>query len=493
MQDIGSKTKDSLIWNTSLKLGFQVFRFAISIVIARILDPRDFGIMGIASMIILYSDNLTSLGLNRSLIRNKEISDMHVNTVFTINFSISLLFTSIIVIFSQRIADFFNMPELRSVMLSLSCIFIISTFYQIPLTLMRRQLDFRIVALAELYRGIAQSLITLILAVQGLKYWSLVSGFISSYILALIYVLIKVKWKPEFGFKKAALKDVFSFGIWNFMRVQISQVNEFADKFIIGKFLGADLLGFYDKAYSTVSMQKGSFTAQISSVMFSSFSRLQSETGEVIRKYLKKTLSVTSLITFPLNICLFALGEHFVTLLLGPKWEPMIPVLRVMSIAYIFYTISDMCSNINICMGSYVKQTVREGCCNIILVILSLVAVNYGIEYVAFTVLGIYALIFFMTFQLTKEVIEMTWKDLVESLMPASIGSVLMLAVISILKRYIIQETNLANFVMLLVSGGSIYGVAVLFPRYPLIEEYRYSMISHVKNIFSKGSALSKD
>lgn len=492
MQDIGAKTRSSLIWSTSSKIVYQVFRFAISIIIARILDPRDFGIMGIATMVIMYADNITSLGFNRALVHKKDINEKHINSVFTLNLTISICLTLLIVLLSSRIAGFFNILELGNVLLSLSCVFIISSFYQMPLTLMKRRMNFKVVALTDLFRGILQSLATLILTLLDFGYWALVIGFIISNIFGVIYIYIRVRWVPKIKYDHAAMKYIFNFGLWNFIRVQTLQINEHADKFIIGKFLGPVLLGFYEKAFSTVAMQKSSFMMQINSVMFSSFSRLQSETNDKMKKYLKKTISITSLVTFPINMGLVALGTHFVLVLLGDKWQPMIIPLKIFAIAFVFNNLTGLCASLNIGTGNYVKQTVREGACNILLICVCLLAVNYGIKFVALGVLLVYVLTFFMTFQLTRKNIHMNWAELIESILPATIGSLGMLAVVVLLKKTYFIEVNAANFILLSVIGGVTYLALIFSPKYQVLEEYRTSGINYIKNVFDRFNAVSK-
>ena len=140
--DIGSKTRSSLIWNTSLKIIYEVFRFSISIIIARILDPKDFGIMGMASMIVFYANSMTNFGFNLALIQRKEINKDHVNSVFTIDIAISFIFTVVVVLLSTPIASFFRTPELTNVLLVLSLVFILTSLYKMPQTLMKKNVKY---------------------------------------------------------------------------------------------------------------------------------------------------------------------------------------------------------------------------------------------------------------------------------------------------------------------------------------------------------------
>jgi teichuronic acid exporter len=173
-KDIGNKTKESLIWSTFLPAVFQLLLLAVSILIARILSPEDFGIMGIASIIIFYSDSFSSFGFSTVLIQKENISREHVNTVFTINLSISICLLLLTCILSKTAAIFFNVPELRTVFPVMSFIFIITTFYTIPETLLRRDMHFKSISKIEYIKGTSQSLIALLLAWLSFQYWSLV-------------------------------------------------------------------------------------------------------------------------------------------------------------------------------------------------------------------------------------------------------------------------------------------------------------------------------
>ena len=159
-EDLGSKVKSSLIWNTSLKAVYQAFKFIISIVIARILDPKDFGIISVATMIIFYANNIMHFGLNVALIQRKEISDKHINSVFTVNLIIAVTLTGICILLSPYIALFFDMPELKNVFRVLSPLFIILVFHGMPVSLMERDFNYKIVAIAGLFQGILSPEIT---------------------------------------------------------------------------------------------------------------------------------------------------------------------------------------------------------------------------------------------------------------------------------------------------------------------------------------------
>lgn len=447
--------------------------------------------MGIATMMIFYANSLTNFGFNNALIQKKEINEKHISSVFTIDIIISLILTIGIIFLSHHIAVFFHMPELTNVLLVLSPIFIITSFYQMPITLMKRDVNFRVTSLTEFYQGIIQSVVTLVLAFLGYRYWSLVIGFVVSYTLGTLYIIFKVKWKPEIKYVHEAMKDIFNFGMWNFMRAQMYYISGYADKFIVGKFLGAAFLGLYEKAYSIVAMQKESFSMPFNAVMFSSFSRIQSKDNDQIKQHFKKALSISAVICFAVNMGLFLLGTHFVMVLLGSKWEPMISSLKIFSIAFVFIPLNGLIASLNIGMGSYKEQAIREGVCSILLIIVCLLVVQNGIEYIAFGFLFTSFLQFILTFQLTKKDINIGWLGMAESLRPAIISSLIMASMILFSKKFFLHETNAVNFIMLLGIGCSSYILAILVPNYHILEEFRKPIINRIRYIFNRIFVIS--
>ena len=485
-KDIGSKTKSSLIWNTSLNIGYQIFRFVIAIIIARILDPKDFGIMAFATMLVFYADSIAQFGFSQVLVQRKVISKEHINSVFTFNIIIALFFTMGTILASTRISKIFNTPELTNVLLFLSPIYIILNLYRMPITLLRREVNFKTIALANFYRGILQSFVTLTLAILGFKYWALVIGLVTSYAFGIPYILNKVKWTPKIIYSHNAMKEIFNFGMWNFIRAQVVSINEYAEKFIVGKFLGVAMLGFYEKAFSTISVQKQAFTMGFNKVMFASFSRIQSEQSDKVKKYFKKSLAISSLFSFPISMGFFILGTHFVLLLLGKKWEPMIVTLKIFSVAFIFSSINQLITSLNIALGDYKRHTIRIGFCALLLIIISLSVVRFGIEFVALGVLFVNSLNFLVIFKLAKENLCIYWVDLIHSLFPSVIGSLIMVLMILFCEHFFFQEINYVNFIILSGIGAISYLLAVFVPRYHILEELRKPIIISIERIFKK-------
>ena len=204
---------------------------------------------------------------------------------------------------SGKISIFFNILELQYVFWALSSIFIITSFSLIPECILKRNLQFKLFSKIELTKALTSSVITLSFALLDFKYWSFVIGLIACHLITTPIAIYYSKWTPKIVFNKQAINEIIVFSIWNFVNSQIRMINDYFDKLIVGKFLGASLLGFYEKSFTLAFTPIESISYRISGVMFSTFSRSQND-PDSLRWYLKKSLIVSSMICFS-DFCWF--------------------------------------------------------------------------------------------------------------------------------------------------------------------------------------------
>lgn len=295
---IDSRTKEGLFWSTGLKIIFEVFRFGISIVIARILDPLDFGIMAIGAMVIYFSNSMSDFGFCNALVQRKEVHAVHINSVFTLNFGISLALTAAILLLATPLSRFFNSPQCAKVLMLMSAMFIVRTFYDISSALLRREVRFKFVAKIYFLQSTAQSLLALAMALIGLRYWSLVWSNLVALLLVTIILVNRADWRPRLIYNHRAMRPFYEFGFWNFIRAQLYFVNNYIPQFFIGRSLGPTSLGFFEKAYSITSIPLNSLMQPINTVLFSTFSRLQEDTTELV-DWFQKLLIIQSVLIVP--------------------------------------------------------------------------------------------------------------------------------------------------------------------------------------------------
>ncbi len=455
------RTKQGLYWTTSLKIVYEIFRFGISIIVARILSPNDFGIMAIGAMVIYYTNSLSDFGFNNALVQKKVIDKVHINSVFTLNLGISVFLTLLILTLSPGIARYFNSEESGKVLMFLSSVFILKTLHDIPESIMRRAVNFKFLSILNFIQSLTQSLIVLTLALSGFKYWSLVWAHIFSLFLATAVLLYKAKWKPCIKYDHKEMKAIYDFGMWTFIRGQLYSVIIGTPRIIIAKCMNSMFLGYFVKAFDLSSMPRESISASISSVMFSSFSRMQGNREE-LRKWFLKMLQVQSIILLPLLLGISALAPYCILILLGEKWRMSIVPLQILSITNSITMINSLSASLNMAVGDYKRSTLRAAYGCVLLILFCLFSVRWGVTGVCYAYLFASIVFLILGLDLVLKNTSLSIITVVSTIAPYIMINLLMVFVVKMFSYNLFQEIHLINMISLILIGGIFYILCII-------------------------------
>lgn len=482
---IGRKTVESILWYTIAPILLQIVRFGSTVILARILSPHDFGIIGIASAITFYCNNLSTFGLGNAIVQKKEITIDHVHTFFTINIFISIILCFVFVSFAENISNFFEIKELADVIKGYSLIFILTSFYTIGYTKLRRNLEFKQLSMNEITKTFFSVATSLTLALAGYQYWSLLIGSLVSVSIATVSINFRARILPRILFRKQAFVELYNFACWNFFSQQIRLVSEYLDKLIIGKFLGATPLGFYEKSFSIACMPNEQIANKIGVVAFSTFSRSQGDMEE-IRYYFIRIFTITTFAVFPIYFGLFAVSDSFVLVLLGQKWEAMIPSFKILLVAFFVSSLSSIFSTANIACGNHKGDTkIRLACLTVSAPCVGLVAKN-GIELVAVVIFLHNFLFLFCSTYLVKSKLSLSTQTIIKIIFPALTGAGLMLIIILIAHKLFFVNPNAIYLLLEIIFGTMIYGIWFLctkFKEWHFMKLKFFSILSRLNNI----------
>ncbi|MEA3468713.1 MAG: lipopolysaccharide biosynthesis protein [Thermodesulfobacteriota bacterium] len=460
-EDLSSRTKSGLKWNTAMKIVSQVVRFVVGIILARILDPLDFGIMAIGHMIIHYTNSISDFGFINALVQKKDLQQVHIDSVFTLNLIVSVILCILVAASSTAIGNFFNSPESGKVLFFMSFLFIIRTFRDIYMALLRRRVLFKAVATTIFIEHSCMSIIALLLALSGMRYWSLVWATIIATGLAGVLFFIQTKERPRFQYHHKAMKSIYSFGLWNFLRAQLFFINQFITQLIVGKLFGPVALGYFEKSHQLASMPRESIAAQINAVMFSSFSRLQTDTEKLKEWFLKITIMETILVV-PILAGLIAVADHFIIVVLGEKWAPSIISLQILSLGVIFQVLNGLIASLNVGTGRFKRQALLELPGTILFILLCYPLSKWGINGIAacYTISMLFVSI--VTFHLVRESLNLSLIQFVKPILPYLVVNVLMVVFVQWLARVFFHHYSITNLLVLVSAGGSFYLCATM-------------------------------
>ncbi len=486
-QNNGEKksTRIQIYWNTLVRIPPLLINFIISIIVTRILAPKDYGILGIAMMFIAYANLFTNFGLGEAIIQKEIYNKKIFNSIFTFNLLVSLLLACGFYFTAGLIAEFFQSPECKMAIRVLSLFFIITSFPVIPSAILRRDLNFKTLAFLDIFQSLLMSAITLTLAWIGLGYWALIYGQLIPLAIVAVIFCVKAKYIPFIYYNHSLMKDVYNFGGWNFFRTQLWFLSQQVDKFIIGKWLGPVQLGYYDKALTLGATPYSIITMNINAVMFSSFS-INKDNIPQLKESFMKSVALISFINFPIYLGLITVAPYFVYSILGNKWAPMIIPFQIALVGLLFKSFFGLNASLNVGVGRYKEHAMRSLYALIIFSILCVIFVRQGIKGIAigFLLFCVFELVLLM--DLSRKVIQLELSDLSNSILPGMISSVIMFIVSFISSILLFKEYSLINMMIVTLIGIITYVLCILLNKSPLATEFKLYILKDIKKYLLK-------
>lgn len=342
---MGNNVASSFLWKFFERGSSQIITMIIQIILARILLPRDFGVLAIILVFVNLASIFVQKGFASSLVRKKNTSEQDYNTVFVISEGIALLFIIIIFLVAPLIAAFYNNHEIILYLRVLSISLLFGAFYSIQSAILIRNMQFKIIFYSSLSATIISGLLGIIAAYSELGIWALIIQTLSQQIVLCIATFAVCDWRPKIEFSRESFEDIFAFGSKILVAELISIGVEDLRTLIIGKKFSSTDLAYYDRGQYYPSATMRGIYDTIASVMLPVLSREQDCLSK-LAKTLEKSLCLAIFIVTPLYVGLAAVADIFIPVLLTEQWNASIPYLQIFCIyqlAFPIYGIMRQC------------------------------------------------------------------------------------------------------------------------------------------------------
>lgn len=335
MASLRDKTISSVFWSALQKIGSRGVSLIASILLARLLTPKDFGLIGMLTVFIAVSQTLVEGGFNKALIQKKEVTEEDFSSVFYINLVLSCFLYIVLFFTAPLIANFYEQPILVSMTRVLSLVFVINAFSYVQRAKLERNLRFKTLMFIHLPSTIISGVVAIIMALTGFGVWSIVGQQIVMRVAYTIQIWIYAKWKPLLLFNKDKAKELFKYG-GNLMVVDlINTIYKNIYLIVIGRFYSAASLGFFQNAQSLIKMPTSTLSGILKSVTFPVFSSIQDD-KVTLKKGYKKAMQQLVFWLAPIIFLAVALADPLFRFVLTDKWLPAVPYFRVLSVLAIF-------------------------------------------------------------------------------------------------------------------------------------------------------------
>lgn len=328
----------NLIWRFLERSGAQIVTFMVSIVLARILDPKVYGTVALVTIVITLLQVFVDSGLGNSLIQKKNADDTDFSTVFYFNVAMCSTLYLVLFLCAPLIANFYEEPTLTPVIRVLGITLIISGLKNVQQAYVSKNMLFKRFFFATLGGTIGSAVLGIIMALYGFGVWALVGQHLFNLIVDTIILWVTVKWRPKLIFSFRRLKGLFSFGWKLLVSSLIDTTYKELRQLIIGKKYSGEDLAYYNKGQHMPNLIIVNVNSSINSVLLPTMSKEQSN-KEVVKAMTRRAIKTSSFILWPFMVGLGVCAEPIVRLLFTAKWLPCVPFLRIFCFTFAFYPI----------------------------------------------------------------------------------------------------------------------------------------------------------
>jgi len=337
--DLRTKAIQGVGWSAVRNWGSRLITFLVYAVLARALSQSAIGLVALAGTYIAFVRVFVNQGFAEAIIQREEVEDAHLDTAFWTNLALAGLAMALSMALAPQIARLFGEPELAPIIQWLSPSFVLAALQGVQQSIFERGLDYRTLAIREFAAAVVGGAVGISMAVTGQGVWSLVGLFLAERITAVIVLWTASDWAPGLRVSRRHFTDLFRFGINILGTNLLYYVNSRADTLIIGAVLGPAALGLYDVAYKLYQSALDLITLTISSVAFSTFSRMQNNLDRMRNAFYTATQTV-AVIAFPAFLGGMAIAPELVEVLFGDTWIPQsATVFQVLAVIGILHSV----------------------------------------------------------------------------------------------------------------------------------------------------------
>jgi O-antigen/teichoic acid export membrane protein len=335
--DLFGRTLEGLLWAGGGKAGNLVLQMIAVMVLARLLTPADFGVVGIALVVTGFASVLSQLGIGPAIVQHPDLRAEHESTGLLISVAFSSFIGLLVWLAAGPVAQFFDHEGVAPILRALAPIFPLYGIAVVSESLIQRELGFRSLALREtLSYGLGFAVVGIVLARLGFGLWALVAATITQVVVrtAVVVAARRPRWA---GWSPRAARELAAYGGGQTVAKVANYGAGQGDNLVVGRVLGAEALGFYSQAYQMMALPASLVGQVLNQVLFPVMASIQGESARLGRAYLR-AMACTAYLVLPISVVSWVFAPEIVAVVLGPRWEQVVLPFRVLAVGMLFRT-----------------------------------------------------------------------------------------------------------------------------------------------------------
>ena len=338
VESLKKKTIRGVLWSTLERFSVQGIQFVVMIIMARMLTPKDYGLVGMLAVFIAVSQSLVDSGFSQALIRKQDRTETDNSTVFYFNIVVGLILYGILYVIAPLIADFYNEPQLIAITRIIGLSVLFNSMVVVQRALLTIKIDFKTQAKAALTAAVSSGIVGIWMAASGYGVWSIVTYQLVNLGVNVLLLWILSHWRPKWIYSWKSFHDLFGFGSKLLASGLIDTLYRNIYLIVIGKVFSASDLGYYTRAHQFTDFPSSNLTGIIQRVTYPVLCSIQNENVRLADVY-RRFLRISAFVIFPLMMGLAAVAEPFVLVLLKEQWLFAATLLSIICFSMMWYPI----------------------------------------------------------------------------------------------------------------------------------------------------------
>ena len=344
-ESLKQKTVKGVFWSSVERFSVQGIQFLVMIIMARLLTPKDYGLVGMVAIFIAVAQSLVDSGFSQALIRKQNRTETDNSTVFYFNIVVGVLLYFILFAIAPWVADFYDSPELTALMRVVCLSVVFNSLVVVQRALLTVNIDFKTQAKASLTAAVVSGIVGIGMAYSGFSYWSIVTQQLVNLGLNTLLLWLFARWRPQWTYSWNSFRELFTFGSKLMASGLLDVVYRNMYLLVIGKVFTASSLGYYTRANQFAEFPSSNLTSIMQRVTYPVLCQIQDDDERLALIY-RRFLRVSAFLIFPLLVGLSAVAEPFILLLLKDQWLFASTLLQIICFGMMWYPIHSI--NLNL-------------------------------------------------------------------------------------------------------------------------------------------------
>ena len=339
------KVAGGVAWSIAEKVGSMLLQMVVSIVVARLLVPEDFGVMAILTFFTALALVMVDSGFSQTLIRKESPTPQDYHSVFAFNIAVSVVLYAVLVAVAPAVARYYELPVIADIAPVLFLLLPINALCVIQNTIFTREFRFRLLSQATFTASFVAGVVAVAMALAGCGVWSLVGQRVATLAVKTLILWVRSDWRPSLHFTMKPVREMAPFSFRLLTTDLISSIYNNISQMFIGKIYSADTLGYFNQAQKFKDLPLTSAMQSVQSVTYPALSQIGDQREKFAESY-RQVLMVVAFMLMPVMVGIVAVAEDLFALLLGEKWMPTVPYLQILCLMGLFQPLAMIAYNI---------------------------------------------------------------------------------------------------------------------------------------------------